>query len=298
MTHSVEPPEGASEPRVRRRHRVWLAAGVAALLAATAGGVLVGLSVSEQHRHEAAIAAQAARKARVDRRAAAEARAARDHQKAREGTGRSRAATGRSRTVTGRSRASRAGGARPGRAGKAVGHPAGSTPTVGRAGPVSSIGAQGATLVVPALGVRAPIVAEGAVNGSMEIPSDIREVGWYDGIDGGGAATTAAHPAPWPGQPGVAVLAGHVDWAGEGPGALYYLGQLQVGDPLEVIGSNGAVSRWQVSQAPVTISKEALPKDLFVNTGSPKLAIVTCGGPFDSATGHYLDNVIVWASRA
>ncbi|HLH99864.1 MAG TPA: class F sortase [Acidimicrobiales bacterium] len=163
---------------------------------------------------------------------------------------------------------------------------------------MSSIGGQGATLVVPALGVRAPIVAEGAVNGSMEIPSDIHEVGWYDGIDGGGAATTAAHPAPWPGQPGVSVLAGHVDWAGEGPGALYYLGQLQVGDPLEVIGSNGAVSRWQVSQAPVTISKEALPTDLFVNTGPPKLAIVTCGGPFDSATGHYLDNVIVWASRA
>ena len=28
----------------------------------------------------------------------------------------------------------------------------------------------------------------------------------------------------------------------------------------------------------------------------PKLAIVTCGGPFDAATGHYLDNVIVWAT--
>lgn len=165
--------------------------------------------------------------------------------------------------------------------------------------PVSSIGSAGAVLVVPALGVRAPIVAEGAVDGSMQIPSDIHEVGWYDGIDApGGAATTSAHPAPWPGEPGVAVLAGHVDWAGEGPGALYYLDQLQVGDPIEVIGSNGAVSHWRVSEAPVTISNTALPQSLFANTGTPKLAVVTCGGPFDAATHLYLDNVIVWASPA
>jgi hypothetical protein len=35
-----------------------------------------------------------------------------------------------------------------------------------------------------------------------------------------------------------------------------------------------------------------------VTTGPPKLALVTCGGPFVSATGHYLDNVIVWATPA
>lgn len=40
----------------------------------------------------------------------------------------------------------------------------------------------------------------------------------------------------------------------------------------------------------------ALPADLFVNSGPPKLALVTCGGPFDAATRHYLDNVIVWAT--
>jgi hypothetical protein len=25
------------------------------------------------------------------------------------------------------------------------------------------------------------------------------------------------------------------------------------------------------------------------------LAVVTCGGPFDSSTGHYWDNVVVYA---
>jgi len=175
------------------------------------------------------------------------------------------------------------------------------TTTVGAGQPVSSIGPSGATLVVPALGVRAPIVATGGVNGSLVVPRDIRQVGWYDGINSGTTshvASVATHTAPWPGQPGVALLAGHVDWAGEGPGALYYLGRLQVGDPIQVVGSNGTTTTWRVSQPPVTISKSALPSTLFSNTGTPRLAIVTCGGQFDAATGHYLDNVIVWATPA
>gem|GEM_PF-496191 len=173
------------------------------------------------------------------------------------------------------------------------------TTAVGAGQPVSSIGPTGATLVVPALGVRAPIVATGGVNGSLMVPSDIHEVGWYDGINRGTAsqaASEATHTAPWPGQPGVALLAGHVDWAGEGPGALYYLAELQVGDPIQVVGSNGTATTWRVSQPPVTISKSALPSTLFSNTGAPRLAVVTCGGPFDAATGHYLDNVVVWAT--
>ena len=62
------------------------------------------------------------------------------------------------------------------------------------------------------------------------------------------------------------MLAGHVDWSGEGPGALYYIGQLVVGDPIEVIGSNRETTYWRVSEPPITISKAALPADLFVNT--------------------------------
>jgi hypothetical protein len=42
-------------------------------------------------------------------------------------------------------------------------------------------------------------------------------------------------------------------------------------------------------------AKTRLPPSLFDTAGPPRLALVTCGGPFDSATGHYLDNIIVWA---
>ena len=43
--------------------------------------------------------------------------------------------------------------------------------------------------------------------------------------------------------------------------------------------------------------KAQLPPQLWVTKGPAQLALVTCGGPFDAATGHYFDNVIVWAGE-
>jgi hypothetical protein len=260
------------------------------------GAVLTGVSVSQHRHHDAAVAAEAAQKAQVDAAARAEARYYRTPDPApvhRAGFG---------------VQVNLMGAANPGpalRYSKKTG-PYRQRSSLGRRGSsglnyrsaVSEIGGPGALLVIPALRVRAPIVATGAVDGSMNIPADIHTVGWYDGIDRSGARTMSERTASWPGQPGVSLVAGHVDWAGEGPGALYYINQLVVGDPIEVVGSNRATTRWRVSKSPLTISKKALPSDLFVNTGPPKLVLVTCGGPFDAATGHYLDNVVVWATPA
>jgi hypothetical protein len=161
--------------------------------------------------------------------------------------------------------------------------------------------ARSAALVIPALGVRAPLVATGAVgrpgSASLTIPSDIRTVGWWDGVvtDGDKMIKQAA---PAPGDPGVALIAGHVDSASAGAGALYNLRRLQEGDTIRVIGVDRRATSWKVTSAPQYSSKTALPRALFRTSGPPRLALVTCGGPFDSATGHYLDNVIVWAAPA
>ena len=42
--------------------------------------------------------------------------------------------------------------------------------------------------------------------------------------------------------------------------------------------------------------KGALPDSIYTRTGSPKLVLVTCGGPFDAKIGHYRDNIIVTAT--
>lgn len=156
-------------------------------------------------------------------------------------------------------------------------------------------------LVIPATGVGAPLVAAGATGvpgaATLTIPSDTRTVGWWDGQVSDGARTVR-ETAPAPGQSGVALIAGHIDSAAAGPGALYDLKDVRPGAAVEVIGLDGHVTSWVVTGAPETVGKDELPPALWVTTGSPKLALVTCGGPFDPASGHYLDNVIVWAVPA
>jgi hypothetical protein len=153
--------------------------------------------------------------------------------------------------------------------------------------------------VIPSLGVDAPLIPTGATGevgtASLTIPNDVHTVVWWNGTVTDGARTVY-EDAPKPGQPGVALIAGHIDSATAGPGALYDLKDLSVGATVEVVDSERQVSTWTVSTPPQTALKTELPPALWVTTGPPRLALVTCGGPFDSATGHYLDNVIVWAS--
>ncbi len=165
---------------------------------------------------------------------------------------------------------------------------------------VSDIAMSGSLLSIPSLHIRAPLVPTGAVGApetaSLTIPSDIREVGWWDGkVDDDGRIVQEDAPAP--GQPGVAVIAGHVDSAAEGPGALFDLRALKEGDVIRLRDSTGHVSLWVVEAEPRTSLKTQLPPALWATSGSPKLALVTCGAPFDEETGHYIDNVIVWARQ-
>jgi hypothetical protein len=166
---------------------------------------------------------------------------------------------------------------------------------------VVDIGSSGSFLVIPVLGVDAPLVPTGATGpedaASLTIPNDIHSVAWWDGTVSNGARTVQ-EDAPRPGEPGVALIAGHIDSAKAGPGALYDLKDLSVGAAIKIMGPGRRTSTWTVSAPPETMLKTELPPSLWVTTGPPKLALVTCGGPFDATTGHYLDNVIVWAVPA
>ena len=44
--------------------------------------------------------------------------------------------------------------------------------------------------------------------------------------------------------------------------------------------------------------KANLPASVWAEGGPPRLALVTCGGVFNYSTGHYNDNVIIWATPA
>ena len=169
----------------------------------------------------------------------------------------------------------------------------------GTAAAAAGPGGRSNRLIMPSIKVDAPVVPEGASGpdgGALDVPSSVHVVGWWDGVWQSPTGEVREKVAR-PGQPGVALLAGHIDSAVQGPGVLYRLQSVKPGAPVTVYGDHGAVTHWKVTRLQV-VAKTALPRSLFVNTGPPQLAIVSCGGPFDSATGHYLDNVIAWAVPA
>jgi hypothetical protein len=140
-------------------------------------------------------------------------------------------------------------------------------------------------LAIPALGIDVAVVPVGVeADGQMEVPQDVREAGWY-------------RFGPAPGQPGSAVLAGHVDSRTQGRGAFFDLRRLEVGDAIEVVTESGTTT-WVVSGRRSYDKAEIPLVDVFSREGAPRLALITCGGAFDEATRHYRDNVVVYAEPA
>jgi Sortase domain len=121
-----------------------------------------------------------------------------------------------------------------------------------------------------------------ARDGTVEVPSEWGVAGWYAG-------------GTRPGDPGSAVILGHVD-SKSGPAVFYRLRELRPGDLVEVVQAGGTRVRFAVERTE-QVDKERFPTaDVYYPTLTPRLRLVTCGGSFDPATGHYRSNVIVYAT--
>jgi sortase (surface protein transpeptidase) len=137
-----------------------------------------------------------------------------------------------------------------------------------------------ARIVIPLLKVDTQIVPVGLTNGTeMEIPP-LGLVGWYK-------------LGPTPGASGPTVLVSHVSWNGK-KGSFYRLKDLKAGDEVDIYGKSGDCAVFQVDSSE-TILKTKLPTEKIWNdTQESVIRLVTCGGAYDSKTGHYLSNVIVY----
>ena len=137
-------------------------------------------------------------------------------------------------------------------------------------------------LRIPAIGVDTTLVRLGlAPDGSIAAPTRWELAGWYA-------------KGPRPGQPAPAVIAGHVD-SRSGPAVFYRLRELRPGARVYVARADGSTIRFRVTETR-RVAKSAFPADLvYTPTLRPVLRLVTCGGTFDAATGHYRDNVVVSA---
>jgi len=134
---------------------------------------------------------------------------------------------------------------------------------------------------IPSLDVTAEVVESGIdeVSRQMAIPARADQVGWY-------------RFGPRPGEQGSAVLAGHVDLAGYGPGAFFELDRLAAGDLVIIHMSDGASREFEVVDTTRVPKSELDLAEVFDNTGSARVTLITCGGAFNQTERTYFDNVV------
>jgi sortase (surface protein transpeptidase) len=137
-------------------------------------------------------------------------------------------------------------------------------------------------LRIPSIGIDTPLKQVGLdADGAIAAPRRFQDAAWFRG-------------GPRPGQPGPAILLGHVD-SGSGPAVFYRLANLRAGAAVLVDRADRTTVRFRVSGR-IQVAKSRFPADLvYAPTLAPSLRLVTCGGKFDKKTGHYRDNVVVSA---
>ena len=143
------------------------------------------------------------------------------------------------------------------------------------------------TLDIPSIGVHTGLLHLGQTSdGALEVPVPgplYDEAAWY-------------RYSPTPGSLGPAILFGHVDSAAGGPSVFFRLGELRAGDRVSVTRADGSIALFIVDEVQ-RYAKDDFPTQLvYSNLDHAGLRLLTCGGPFDEVSGHYRDNIVVFAS--
>ena len=132
---------------------------------------------------------------------------------------------------------------------------------------------------------RRPVPVGDRGDGQLTLPEDPGTVGWWVG------STPAGDPR------GSTIVAGHVDSAGEGLGALAVLRTLPLGTAVVLVDAFGTRHPYRVA-ARRSYPKTALLADVLPAARIPRLVLITCGGPFDQVRHSYRDNLVVYAVPA
>ena len=119
---------------------------------------------------------------------------------------------------------------------------------------------------------------------SIALPTKPDRAGWFKG-------------GPRPGQPGPAVVIGHVDMD-HGPAVFFRLREMKPGEAVYVDRADGSTQQFTVTAVRQVAKSDFPTDDVYAPDLQPSLRLITCGGQFDHQAHNYLDNVIVFASPA
>lgn len=140
-------------------------------------------------------------------------------------------------------------------------------------------------VVIPRLGVNAPIRSVGLdKQGAIEVPpvTNPNLVGWY-------------RSGPTAGEAGPAIMLGHKDTK-SGSAVFSRLDEIRNGDVIEVHRKDGIVAVFTVGGLEQAEKAVFPTQRVYGESPNPQLHLITCGGTYDRATGHYTDNVIAYAT--
>ena len=157
-----------------------------------------------------------------------------------------------------------------------------------------SAGNAAATPVSPPSKIKIPSLNEGSsllklgatADRTIVVPDDKHadQAGWFTG-------------SPTPGAVGPSTIVGHVT-SSRGGAVFYHLAQIKNGATVQVTLESGKVLTYDVYRV-ASFPKDAFPTQaVYGNTSDAELRLITCGGTFDSATGHFRNNTVVYARLA
>ncbi|HEV8666322.1 MAG TPA: class F sortase, partial [Candidatus Paceibacterota bacterium] len=139
-------------------------------------------------------------------------------------------------------------------------------------------------LQIPSIGVNAAVEQVSKKDdGSMGTPTKFGDVAWYS-------------PGPKPGQPGNAVIDGHVNNALTTSGVFQHLSQIALGDTVTVVSASGTQMNFTVSSIQEYPADSAPEASIFAVSGTPGVVLITCDGQWVPSAKSFDKRLVVFAT--
>ena len=91
------------------------------------------------------------------------------------------------------------------------------------------------------------------------------------------------------------MILGHVD-SYQGPAVFFKLRSLVAGDMVDVTLADGVTAQFKVTSVAEYLKTNFPDQAVYASQRFSALQLVTCAGAFDTQTGHYLSNIVVYTS--
>ena len=143
-----------------------------------------------------------------------------------------------------------------------------------------------ARLIIPSIGVTAPVEHVSILsNGDLATPvqNQWEHVGWYE-------------TGPRPGEVGSAVIDGHLDRPGAYPAVFWNLRSMHAGENVIVIDTRGKSWTFRVTRIAFYTPQQAPLQEIFGNEAGHYLNLITCAGDWIPSQHQTTLRLVVFTS--